>query len=103
MSKDTSNWLYCGSCVAIILVIVLIVQCRKVTPIDKPQMVLVDTPKGLVKIDKKIVMQELKDLRKKIATNKAGASQSKACPDLTPLINSAMENLVYFIKDNPIN
>jgi len=94
-------YLYIGSSISIILIILLILQFKS-TPQHKPKIkykVLLDTPKGLKQISNRQAADELANIKKML--NKRKLSANNSCARLVPLIKSSMQNLTKFINQNP--
>ena len=103
-ANDKITSLYIGSALAIVLVLVLVIQLfkqdRKLKrDSDKRYSILVDTPKGLVKVDNSALAIELERIKKLLTVNIAGATDR--CADLTPMLNTSIRNLAEFIQENP--
>jgi len=93
--------MYIGIAIILSLFIILIVQHwhynRGSSPSDHK--IIVETPKGLIKIDPYTISNKLQSIKTQLINNKNGVSDS--CKKLTDLLDQSITNLHHFIRENP--
>ena len=89
--------LYCGSVVALVLTILLIAQ---INAVDRPQVkkrvIFLETPKGIVGVDKPHAEKELKEIKDHL-------EKAEIVPNdrTVKMIEESIRDLARFIKGNP--
>jgi hypothetical protein len=104
MSSEKVSYLYFGSTIIVVLILLLFVQLYKrkdVQPIEvlKKYQIVIDTPKGLIRSSNIRAAHELSIVRDQLI--KKVQSTPNSCLTLVPLIQKSITNLFKFINENP--
>lgn len=97
------NFVYIGFSFIVILTILIFIQIYKNKNyyVNDKAVILIKTPKGIVKSENKKILDELESLKTSLINSSAGVHEN--CENLTPQINNSIQNLKNFINDNLSN
>ncbi len=96
MTNAKINWIYCSSCIIIILVLLLIIQYNTKKNVKHSSSLVVDTQRGLIKVDKNKVIDRLTNIYDRINIGKTNVTDNST--SLNELIDDAIYNSNTFIK-----